>query len=73
MKVDHFNLNISLFLYLTGVETGENLGTEGDENQPIRNRLRDLVDKMSRLKRRMSGVVEKDTVAKPGRKYKTQD
>ncbi|XP_053538759.1 ryanodine receptor 2 isoform X6 [Ictalurus punctatus] len=48
-----------------GVETDENLGAEDDESQPIRNRLRDLVDKMSRLKRRMSGVVEKDVVAKP--------
>lgn len=57
-------------MYLTGVETDENLGAEDDESQPIRNRLRDLVDKMSRLKRRMSGVVEKDVVAKPGRKFK---
>ncbi|KAB5561969.1 hypothetical protein PHYPO_G00012580 [Pangasianodon hypophthalmus] len=48
-----------------GVETDENLGTEDDENQPIRNRLRDLMDKMSRLKRRMSGVVEENVVAKP--------
>ncbi|XP_060734913.1 ryanodine receptor 2 isoform X4 [Tachysurus vachellii] len=47
-----------------GVETGENLLTEGDENQPIRNRLRNLMDKMSRLKRRMSGVVEEDVKAK---------
>lgn len=47
--------------------------TEDDENQPIRNRLRNLVDKMSRLKRRLSGVVEEDVVAKPGRKFETQD
>ncbi|XP_058254474.1 ryanodine receptor 2 isoform X2 [Hemibagrus wyckioides] len=48
-----------------GVETDEILVTEDDENQPIRNRLRNLVDKMSRLKRRLSGVVEEDVVAKP--------
>ncbi|XP_053365921.1 ryanodine receptor 2 [Clarias gariepinus] len=48
-----------------GVETDEISGAENDENQLIRNRLRDLVDKMSRLKRRMSGLVEEDVVAKP--------
>lgn len=73
MIVDHFDLNISLYLYLTGVETDENLHNEDDENQPIRNQLRNLMDKMSRLRRRMSGVVEEDVVAKPGRKFKTQD
>lgn len=73
MKVNRFDLNVSLYLYLTGVETDENLRTEDDENQPIRNRLKGLVEKMSRLKRRMSGVVEEDVVTKPGRKFKTQD
>ncbi|KAF5904193.1 ryanodine receptor 2-like, partial [Clarias magur] len=48
-----------------GVETDEILGAEYDHNQLICNRLRDLVDKMSRLKRRMSGLVEEDVVTKP--------
>lgn len=51
----------------------EVLDSEEDENQPIRNRLKDLVDKMSHLKRRMSGVVEEDVVVKPGRKFKAQN
>lgn len=55
-------------MYSTGVETDEIVDTEDDENQSIRNTLRDLVDKMARLKRRMSGVVETDVVVKPGRK-----
>ncbi|XP_072545007.1 ryanodine receptor 2 [Salminus brasiliensis] len=49
-----------------GVEVDEDLVTEVDEmDQPIRHRLKGLVDRMVRLKRRMSGVVEEDIVTKP--------
>ncbi|XP_062863941.1 ryanodine receptor 2 [Trichomycterus rosablanca] len=48
-----------------GVETDEAVKSRDEAEQLSGSRLTNLVDKMVRLKRRMSGVVEEDIVTKP--------
>ncbi|KAI5618783.1 ryanodine receptor 2 isoform X1 [Silurus asotus] len=58
-----FHLDLRSHCGLESIEISDT-GVD-NENQPIRNRLRDLVDKMARIKRRMSGVFEEKVVVKP--------